>query len=55
MMLMMLNYVNASKTQLIGFNQQGSKSVKSFTYLGSKINSAEKDMKIYIAKRPGRP
>lgn len=26
------------------------KSVESFTYLGSKINSTEKDMKIHIAK-----
>lgn len=44
-------YVNASKTEFIGFNKQVSiqtvsgesiKSVESFTYLGRKINSTEK-------------
>ena len=47
------------KTNFISSNQQGSiqtvsgesiESVESFTYLGSKINSTEKDKKIRIAK-----
>ena len=47
------------KTNFISFNQQGSiqtvsggstESVESFTYLGSEINSTEKDKKIRIAK-----
>ena len=51
-------YINVSKTKSISFNQQGSiqtvseesiKSLESFTYLGSEINSTEKDMKLRIA------
>ena len=52
-------YVNASKTEYISFDQQGTihtasgetiKAVESFTYLGSEINSTKQDVKICIAK-----
>ena len=52
-------YVNASKTEHINFNQEGTiktkagnsiKAVENFIYLGSESNSTEKELKIRIAK-----
>ena len=52
-------YVNASKTEHINFNQEGTiktksgnsiKAVENFIYLGSESNSTEKELKICIDK-----
>lgn len=53
------HYDNTTKTEFIGFNQQSSmqtvsgkaiKSVESFTFIGTEVNSSVKDVKIRMFK-----